>query len=115
MKHMIRRIKAWIFSRIRPFFVKDINSNEDFVCGICGEPVLKRILYCSNRCNQIADGKLPKFSRALIDIQFDKTKGNSWLMKTLGSAFFRAGVRLWSGHVKILNGKEVHEPVEKAE
>ena len=43
-------IKTLIFRLIRPLFVKDICVNEDFECVECGEPVLKRMLYCSKKC-----------------------------------------------------------------
>lgn len=47
---MRRRIKAWLFRLVRPLFVRDVDPNEDYVCCHCGEPVLKRWLFCSDRC-----------------------------------------------------------------
>lgn len=44
------RIIAWVFSLLRPLFVSDIDPNEDFVCGECARPVLRRYLYCSAAC-----------------------------------------------------------------
>lgn len=45
------KIKEKIFKLIRPLFVKDIDPNEDFYCGNCGKPVLTRILFCSQECD----------------------------------------------------------------
>lgn len=45
----IRKIKSTLYSWIRPFFVKDIDINEDFTCLICGGPVLRRYLLCSSK------------------------------------------------------------------
>lgn len=50
---MKRNIKAWLFSIVRPLFVRDLDPNEDFACMQCGEPVFRRYLYCSREC---ADG-----------------------------------------------------------
>ena len=44
--------KAFIFDMIRPLFVKDWDFNEDFYCGNCLEPVLKRYLYCCVECEK---------------------------------------------------------------
>lgn len=35
---------------IRPLFVKDWDFNEDFNCGGCGMPFLRRYLYCNQEC-----------------------------------------------------------------
>lgn len=50
LNNIRRRLKAGIFNKIRPFVVSDIDSNEDFICGSCGGPVLLRELFCSDRC-----------------------------------------------------------------
>lgn len=46
----MRRLQAWFYWLIRPIFVTDIDPNEDFSCGLCGNPVLRRVLFCSSRC-----------------------------------------------------------------
>jgi len=38
------------FPIIRPFYVNDIDSNEDYICCYCCKPVLKRYLFCSAEC-----------------------------------------------------------------
>lgn len=48
----IREYKAAFFTWIRPLFVRDIDPNEDFICGSCGEPVLRRDLTCSKACSE---------------------------------------------------------------
>lgn len=35
---------------IRPLFVDDVDHNEDYDCGLCGKPVLRRYLFCSEEC-----------------------------------------------------------------
>jgi hypothetical protein len=47
-----RVIKTRLFNLIRRFFVADWDRNEDYICGNCGEPVLKRYLYCSLECKE---------------------------------------------------------------
>ena len=47
---MSRSFKRFLFKLIRPLFVTNIDPNEEFECVICGEPVLKRKLVCSNLC-----------------------------------------------------------------
>lgn len=49
-------LAAW-FNLIRPLFVRRIDSNEDFNCGSCGKPVLKRVLFCSVTCLREFDEK----------------------------------------------------------
>lgn len=41
---------ARFYDLIRPLFVRDWDRNEDFVCGHCGRPVLRRYLFCSIEC-----------------------------------------------------------------
>lgn len=53
LTNLRRTIKALFFKLIRPLFVKGIDSNEDFVCVQCMEPVLKRQLFCSIKCAEI--------------------------------------------------------------
>lgn len=45
-----QKFKYFFFNLIRPFFVKDIDHNEDYDCIICGEPVLRRVMQCSEKC-----------------------------------------------------------------
>lgn len=47
-----RRAKAWLFRLARPAFVRDVDPNEDYECVACGEPVLRRDLYCSDECGR---------------------------------------------------------------
>lgn len=46
----MRKLKSLIYPLIRPLIVKDVDRNEDFVCGYCCAPVLGRVLYCSSEC-----------------------------------------------------------------
>lgn len=55
---MRRRLKAWLFRLVRPLFVKDVDTNEDYECVICGEPVLRRHLTCSRECSSDLDRPL---------------------------------------------------------
>jgi hypothetical protein len=48
-----------LYKFIRPWYFAykgftNINSNEDFICGYCEKPLLRRMLYCSSYC-YIAD------------------------------------------------------------
>ena len=45
-----RAFKKILFDLIRPLFVRGWDRNEDFICGNCGEPVLRRWLFCSPEC-----------------------------------------------------------------
>ena len=47
--------KTYFFKLIRPFFVKDIDPNEDYNCMTCNEPVLRRYLHCSVKCSEEFD------------------------------------------------------------
>lgn len=49
---LVRPIKRALFDAIRPLVVPDCDSNEDYVCVMCGEPVLRRFLTCSERCGK---------------------------------------------------------------
>lgn len=51
-KKLRRRIKARVFKIMRPIFVPDVDPREDFNCGHCGEPVLTRVLVCSDACGE---------------------------------------------------------------
>lgn len=51
MSNFRAKIKLLIFKIIRPLFVRNIDSNEDFCCTICGNPVLYRQLTCSKICS----------------------------------------------------------------
>lgn len=52
-----------IFDLLRPLFVKDWDRNEDYICGHCGRPVLKRYLFCSRECSSIFDRSSTNSSR----------------------------------------------------
>lgn len=45
------KLLALFYSIIRPLFVKEVDSNEDYECGYCRKPVLKRYLFCSEECS----------------------------------------------------------------
>ncbi len=47
---MLRWLKSVVFRAARPLVVENVDRNEDFVCGYCCEPVLTRVLYCSDKC-----------------------------------------------------------------
>lgn len=55
-----RAIKAKVFETIRPLFVSNVDKNEDYICEQCSEPVLKRYLYCSDKCAAEADAELER-------------------------------------------------------
>ena len=44
------RLLHWWYWKIRWIFVPDYNINEDYNCMYCGKPVLRRYLYCSQKC-----------------------------------------------------------------
>ena len=50
MKHLYWKILSFVYPIIRPLFVSNIDSNEDYVCCICMKPILRRTLYCSKKC-----------------------------------------------------------------
>ena len=47
------RAKAWLFDRVRPMLVPDVDRNEDYFCERCGEPVLFRMFFCSPECERL--------------------------------------------------------------
>lgn len=44
------RFLGKFYTLIRPLFIDDVDRNEDFDCGLCGKPVLRRYLFCSEEC-----------------------------------------------------------------
>lgn len=52
MKRITWLLLSKFYTLIRPYFVKDIDKNEDFTCGWCEKPVLRRWLYCSPKCEE---------------------------------------------------------------
>ena len=52
-QNRVVRAKAWLFDRLRPWFVPNVDRNEDFCCEHCTEPVLFRMLFCSPECEQL--------------------------------------------------------------
>lgn len=52
MKLLKFKVLAKLYSIIRPLFVINIDPNEDFSCGWCGKPVLRRIVFCSSKCEK---------------------------------------------------------------
>ena len=53
----MNRLRKMVFGFIRKYFWSDYNPNEDFGCMYCGKQMLRRYLYCSQRC-QDKDGML---------------------------------------------------------
>jgi hypothetical protein len=49
---MRRRFKSWLFNLVRPLFVYRVDAREDYVCCVCGEPVLRRVLTCGPECSR---------------------------------------------------------------
>ena len=51
---VLKRRKWWVravaMELIRPLVVRGVDCNEDFNCGFCSKPVLRRFLYCSTKC-----------------------------------------------------------------
>lgn len=41
---------AIFYGLIRPLFVRNIDPNEDYSCGTCGKPLLRRYIFCSKAC-----------------------------------------------------------------
>lgn len=54
MKQFIWKLLEIFYKIIRPLFVSDIDPNEDYNCGTCNKPVLKRYLFCSHKCENVA-------------------------------------------------------------
>lgn len=50
---MYWKLLAFIFNIIRPLFVDNVDKNEDYECMACGKPVLKRHLFCSDKCSDL--------------------------------------------------------------
>mgnify|MGYP000340705315 CR=1 FL=1 len=47
----MRTIKRFVYNIIRPFLVKDVCRNEDYICINCGRAVLKRQFFCDKDCS----------------------------------------------------------------
>ncbi len=45
------KIQEKFYKLIRPLFVKDVDLNEDYNCMQCDKPVLRRFLFCSEKCS----------------------------------------------------------------
>jgi hypothetical protein len=61
MRGAYRRLKTAWFKAIRPLFEQDVDPNEEFVCGECCEPVLRRVLFCSVACSDRFEAKYGEF------------------------------------------------------
>ncbi len=48
-------LKRRFYKIIRPLFVLNIDPNEDFECGWCKEPLLRRVLFCSSECSFLSE------------------------------------------------------------
>lgn len=51
MKEIYWKLLVFIFYYIRPLFVDNLDRNEDFYCMECCKPVLRRYLFCSEKCS----------------------------------------------------------------
>jgi len=49
------RLLSRFYDIIRPLFVEEWDHNEDYLCGYCCKPVLRRYLYCSVQCSEEQD------------------------------------------------------------
>lgn len=43
--------KQLFFDIIRPLFVRDIKPGEEFLCEECRGPMLRRVVFCSQKCH----------------------------------------------------------------
>lgn len=43
--------RSLAFSLVRWAVVPDLDPNENFNCGFCSKPLLRRYLYCSQKCD----------------------------------------------------------------
>lgn len=55
MKSLYWKFMAAFFRAMRPWFLADVDPNEDFNCMECGKPVLRRYLFCSVKCEESAE------------------------------------------------------------
>ena len=44
--------KSFFFNLTRRAFVKDWDYSEDYLCGYCDKPVLRRVLFCNDVCEE---------------------------------------------------------------
>jgi hypothetical protein len=51
-------IRRTIFNFIRRIFWSDYDRNEDFSCGYCGKEMLRRFLYCSQKCTDADEDRM---------------------------------------------------------
>ena len=52
-RYLLWPVKRLVFAVLRPVVVPDWDANEDYFCVMCGEPVLRRFLTCSDRCSDL--------------------------------------------------------------
>lgn len=68
MKTRNDALVKWFYDLIRPLFVRGWNKNEDFNCGLCDRPVLRRYLYCSSECSEIHEKEIEDYLRRMNEI-----------------------------------------------
>ena len=54
MKKLYFHIFRFIYSIVRPLVLSNYDPNEDYFCCNCGKPVLKRFLFCNQKCENDA-------------------------------------------------------------
>lgn len=57
MKNIYWIILNWFYGLIRFLYVEDIDPNEDYHCGYCRKPVLTRLIFCSESCEELELGR----------------------------------------------------------
>ncbi len=50
----------WMFWKLRKLVYSkdDLDWNADYICGFCGKPVLKRYLYCCDKCGLLDEYRM---------------------------------------------------------
>jgi len=66
LRFALRDLRKRVYDAVRPFVVRDLDPNEDFVCGHCGKPVLTRTLFCSTACAREDGQEAEEWLRALL-------------------------------------------------
>jgi hypothetical protein len=68
------RVRWWLieqfYSSIRAAFVGNLDLHEEFSCGHCSRPLLRRYLYCSAECSRASDElhDLERKERAALEL-----------------------------------------------
>lgn len=45
-------LKARLYHWLRPYLMHNPDPNEDFNCANCQQPLLRRVLFCSDFCTE---------------------------------------------------------------